>query len=139
MIISRIVLLILFGVVISVIDVRTRRIPNRLNLALLILSLILYAFHLRDLPSALVTSIFFALILALTVIPRREGFGGGDMKLIVVLAFLLGNAGRTLSALILAGIMALLQIGALTVTRRRRIHSIAFAPALFIGALLSVG
>jgi prepilin signal peptidase PulO-like enzyme (type II secretory pathway) len=139
MIISRIVLLILFGTVISVFDVRSRRIPNRLNLALLVLSLSLYAFHPRDLPGALATSAFFALILALTIITRREGFGGGDMKLIVVLALLLGNAGRALSALILAGLIALLQMGAIALKNRRRIHSIAFAPALFIGALLSLG
>jgi prepilin signal peptidase PulO-like enzyme (type II secretory pathway) len=31
------------------------------------------------------------------------------------------------------------QIGVLSLKNRRRIRSIAFAPALFIGALLSVG
>jgi leader peptidase (prepilin peptidase)/N-methyltransferase len=86
-----------------------------------------------------VTASFFALIFGFTLLLRRKGMGGGDMKLIVILALLLGNPGRTLSAVILAGFIALVQIGALSLKNRRRIRSIAFAPALFIGALLSMG
>ena len=85
------------------------------------------------------TTAFFSLIFALILLLRRDGMGGGDMKLIVVLALLLGNAGRALSAVILAGMIALVQIGALSLKNRRGIQSIAFAPALFIGALLSLG
>ena len=139
MTISRFTLLFVFGLVISFIDVRTRTIPNRLNGLFLILSLAIYGVHLHELPGALVTATFSALIFAFIMLLRRGGMGGGDMKLIVVLALLLGNPGRTLSAVILAGVIALMQIGFLSLKSRRRIRSIAFAPALFIGALLSVG
>jgi len=136
---SRFILLLLFGAVMSFIDIRTRTIPNRLNAAFFTLSLAIYGFHPRELPGALVTTAFFSLIFALILLLRRDGMGGGDMKLIVVLALLLGNAGRALSAVILAGMIALVQIGALSLKNRRGIQSIAFAPALFIGALLSLG
>jgi len=139
MTISRFTLLFLFGIVLSYIDVRTRTIPNRLNLLFLILSLAIYGLHLHELPGALVTASFFALIFTFTLLLRRKGMGGGDMKLIVILALLLGNPGRILSAVILAGFIAVVQIGVLSLKNRRRIRSIAFAPALFIGALLSVG
>jgi prepilin signal peptidase PulO-like enzyme (type II secretory pathway) len=139
MTISRFILLFFFGIVISYIDVRTRTIPNRLNLLFLILSLAIYGLHRHELPGALVTASFFALIFGFTLLLRRKGMGGGDMKLIVVLALLLGTAGRALSAVILAGTIALVQIGALSLKNRRRSQSIAFAPALFIGALLSLG
>ena len=100
--------------------------------------LISYGFSLSHLPQALLTFGICALLLFPFSLIRGAGLGAGDIKLIVLLALILGRVPHIIAALILASIVGFLQIAVSVLIRRRSLQSIAFAPALILGALLSI-
>lgn len=100
--------------------------------------LISYGFSLSHLPQALLTCAICAILLFPLSLIRGAGLGAGDIKLIVLLALIIGRIPHIIVALILASVVGLLQIAVTALVRRRSPQSIAFAPALILGALLSI-
>ena len=74
----------------------------------------------------------------LSVRKKGLGMGGGDVKLIVVLALVLGRGDRALGALLLASLIGLIQIIALSIKNRHFLTQIPFGPALIVGSLLAL-
>ena len=137
----RFLILLIFGILISIHDIRTRKIPNA---SLGIFAIASLAIYLRA-PGQILSALLSAAIVAILLLPilffRRDsesGIGGGDIKLIIVLALLLGKGGALIAALIVALFVAGFQIGLLSLIRRRFARTLAFAPALFLGALLAI-
>ena len=137
----RFLILLIFGILISIHDIRTRKIPNA---SLGIFAIASLAIYLRA-PSQILSALLSAAIVAILLLPilffRRDsesGIGGGDIKLIIVLTLLLGKGGALIAALIVALFVAGFQIGLLSLIRRRFARTLAFAPALFLGALLAI-
>ena len=137
----RFLILLIFGILISIHDIRTRKIPNS---SLGIFAIASLAIYLRA-PGQILSALLSAAIVAILLLPilffRRDsesGIGGGDIKLIIVLALLLGKGGALIAALIVALFVAGFQIGLLSLIRRRFARTLAFAPALFLGALLAI-
>jgi leader peptidase (prepilin peptidase)/N-methyltransferase len=137
----RFLILLIFGILISIHDIRTRKIPNASLGIFAIASLAIYLRAPGQILSALLSVAIVAILLLPILFFRRDsesGIGGGDIKLIIVLALLLGKGGALIAALIVALFVAGFQIGLLSLIRRRFTRTLAFAPALFLGALLAI-
>ncbi len=139
--------LLAIGILLTVIDARTHRLPNRIvlpTLFLLLLAAVADAVVTADaaalgrgLLGALVLGGFYAALRLLS----RAGMGGGDVKLALVIglvlawhgwgAFLLG----AVSAFVLGAVYALVLLSAGRADRRTRI---AFGPWMIAGAVLGV-
>lgn len=135
---ARYILVALFGLPISVIDLRSRRIPNRLLILMSGGGVLIYFTAPHQALAALICASFCALLLFPISLLRGTGLGAGDIKLIVALALILGRGAHILAALILACIFGLIQIVVQALWRRKIPRSIAFGPALIAGALLAI-
>lgn len=117
-------------IVISVIDIRHKRIPNYCLISLLIFSLA--TSHPR------IELIFFIMSIVFTLIfQRASGCGFGDVKLVIVIVnFLLGGS-HVVDYLAMVCVGAMISISIHYLRTRSFTGDIAFAPAL-CGAVLAV-
>jgi len=136
--IARIVTLLTIGVALAWSDLRTRRIPNKGIALFTLASVETYIFKPSQFLVAAVCAILFAILLFPISLLRHKGLGGGDIKLIIVLALLLGRGSNIVTMLTLASIFAAVHLIIDWVRLQTRPKSIAFAPALIAGALLSL-
>jgi prepilin peptidase CpaA len=117
-------------IVISVIDIRHKRIPNYCLIALLISSLA--TSHPRLELIFFIMSILFTLIFQ-----KASGCGFGDVKLVIVIVnFLLGGS-HVVDFLAMVCVGAMISISIHYLRTRSLTGDIAFAPAL-CGAVLAV-
>ena len=135
---ARYLLVALFGLPISFTDIRTRRIPNRLLLLMGVGGLLSYLLAPEQIVAALICTLIFASLLFPISLLRGAGLGAGDIKLIVVLALIVGRGAHILAALILASLLGLIQIFVTALVQRKFPRGIPFAPALIAGALLAI-
>ena len=144
-----IVIVVLAGLLLwlSVVDVRERRLPNRLVLAVAVLGLVLAIVQciyisswlplknsllgmlLAAVPALLFSLLYFAIC-------KQEGFGAGDIKLLAALGLHLGAIGILLLPLasLLAALVTLPQL--LFRKEKARKHTLAFGPYISVAALL---
>lgn len=124
---------------ISVIDLRTRTIPNRLILMGLAVGLPLIWWS-RSLPlsRAVLGLILTGGLMLIAAVLARGGVGGGDVKLAGLIGFYLGPVGgvRALYAGIILG--ALVSLVLLVLKARKRKDFIPYGPFLAFGALVSL-
>jgi leader peptidase (prepilin peptidase) / N-methyltransferase len=126
------------GVLLAVVDMSCRRLPDRLvamlALALTPLSVLAWDLVPRALLAAAVTGTAY---LVIALLPGR-GLGLGDVKLATVLGFVLGFAGWP--AVVLGLLTPHLINGpiALALLTTRRVSSLPFGPALLGGALVAL-
>ena len=131
----------------TIVDVRTHRLPNRIVLptlvALLALAVIdaLLTRESGPLTGALLGLLALGGFYALLRLVSRSGMGGGDVKLAAVIGFLLGwHGGEALvigaaSAFVLGSLFALVLI---LLRRADGATRIAFGPWMIAGAVLGV-
>ena len=136
--IASIVTLLTIGLVLAWSDLRTRRIPNNGIAIFTLASAAIYIFKPSQLYVAVVCAILFAILLFPISLLRHKGLGGGDIKLIIALALLLGKVSNIVAMLTLASLFAAIHLTIDWVRLQIRPNSIAFAPALIAGALLSL-
>ena len=139
-------LLIVFGYAASVIDIKEKRIPNALVLAILagwILTVIPQLFYDIEptltliMDGALGSAICGALLLLVYFISRK-GLGGGDVKFMAAAGLYLGFQG-VLPAILVGSILAGLAGGVLILLKKiGRKDSIPLAPFLYAGILFTV-
>ncbi|MFG6401034.1 MULTISPECIES: prepilin peptidase [unclassified Microbacterium] len=136
-----------WSVALTIIDVRTHRLPDRLVLPAypIAAALLGSAAVLRGEPERLLTIgggalALFAFYLALRL-ARAGGMGGGDVKLAGVLGLFLGAFGwetvlfGALAGFVFGGVYATV----LLLTRRAsRTHAVAFGPWMLLGAWAAV-
>ena len=134
-------ILLLFGIPISVSDIRTRRIPNRYVLPMFVTSEIQLLLSQRALSVRFWSSNFFHLnlfllsflVVAICLVANAPRvIGMGDIKLLAVLILLCKTPMTWLSMLCVATFFGLLWG---LFTRKR---SIPFAPSILLAALLLV-
>ncbi len=135
---NRYLLLVIFGLPISFVDFWSRRIPNQLVALLAIGGLLSYLAEPSAFLPAVICSILFAVILIPISLLRSGGLGAGDIKLIIVLALILGRGADILTALMVASLLGLVHIAAVAIFTRRVSRSIAFGPWLIVGALAAI-
>ncbi|WP_149085684.1 MULTISPECIES: prepilin peptidase [Microbacterium] len=135
------------GVLLTVIDARTHRLPNRIVLPTLALLLVVTAVDAvvtgdaapfgRGLLCSLGLGGFYAVLRSLS----HAGMGGGDVKLALVIGLLLGWHGWNAfvlgasSAFVLGALYALVLLAGGRADRKTRI---AFGPWMIAGAILGV-
>lgn len=135
------------GGLLTVIDIRTHRLPNRIvlpTLASLILLVVIDAVvsaqsapMIRALLGLLVLAGFYTLLRLIS----RSGMGGGDVKLAAVIGLVLGWHGWQQLAIGAASAFVLGSLFALALMLLRRADGatrIAFGPWMIAGALLGI-
>jgi leader peptidase (prepilin peptidase)/N-methyltransferase len=133
-------LLVAILVPVALIDLDTRRIPNKITLPAAVLAVVVgLAFDPAKVPEQLVAGAAaggFLLVFAL-LYPR--GMGMGDVKLAAVMGLYLG---RTVAVAMLAGLIAATVVGALVMARvgvqQGRKTALPFGPFLALGALVGL-
>ena len=136
--IARIATLLTIGIALAWSDLRTRRIPNKGIALFTLASVATYIFKPSQFLVAALCAILFAILLFPISLLRHKGLGGGDIKLIIVLALLLGRGANIVTMLTLASFFAAVHLIIDWARLQTRPKSIAFAPALIAGALLSL-
>ena len=119
-------------------DLRNRRIPNQGIALFTVTSAAVYILKPSEFLAATACAILFAILLFPISLLRHKGLGGGDIKLIIALALLLGRGSLILSMLILASLFGLLHLTIEGIRLKSIPRSIAFAPALLGAAFLSL-
>lgn len=129
-------------VVIAMIDIDYRRIPNLLNILVLMLALLRMALGAVSLTSSLYgfvsALVIFLVIILLGKLLHAVAIGMGDIKLALAAALYLGFR-ATLNMLIVTFILAGLYISVAIITKRLKLKSqISFAPFIVSGIILSL-
>ncbi|MCF8529571.1 MAG: A24 family peptidase [Aquiluna sp.] len=131
-----------FGVPISIIDARTRNIPNWLTLSFLVTAtasvLISALFFDADPAGALLSSIACLLVFVLLYFLARGGFGEADVKLAPGFGMLLGASSFSAVTLWLLGTFIFAGIFAAVMLLTKKLNKkdeFAFAPFMFLSAL----
>jgi Flp pilus assembly protein protease CpaA len=139
-------LVISFGYVAAVLDVKTKKIPNRLILAMFAAWVVAMTPKLfADIDTAIELLKDAALGLAvggglflLVYVISRKGLGGGDVKFMAVAGLYIGFAG-TLSAMLYGTILAgLTGLVLLLLKKIERKDAIPLSPFLYAGILIAV-
>jgi len=139
-------LLIVFGYIASLTDIRSKRVPNKLvsvMTAAWILAIVPQLFFqtekaLAIMFSGLIGFVMAGLLFLVVYLVSRKGLGGGDVKLMAVAGLYLGFNGVLPSMLygsILASIFAVILILAKKIGRK---DAIPLVPFLYIGMLLTM-
>ncbi len=139
-------LLLLFGYVAAVGDIRTRLVPNRLVLAMVGVWAVVMTPQLllrteETVPLAVSGAIgaLLAGVMFLTVyILSRHGLGGGDVKFMTAAGLYLGAQGVLPTMLVGSVLAAAAGIVLIAVKRIGRKDAIALIPFLYIGALMTM-
>jgi len=139
-------LIIIFGYIAAVVDVKTRKIPNKLVIIMFIAWMLTITPKLLfdiDASTALLRDSVLGFVVSmglfLTVyIVSRKGLGGGDVKFMAVSGLYLGLGGAISTILcgsILAAMTGLILIAFKKIGRR---DQIPLAPFLYIGILVTI-
>jgi len=138
--------IIIFGYIASVFDIKERRIPNGLILAMLaawVITMMPKLFLDTDVALSLLkdSALGFAIgggLFLLVYLISRKGLGGGDVKFMAVTGFYLGFGGivpAMLYGTILAALAGLTLIALKRISRKDRIP---LAPFLYAGILIVI-
>ena len=139
-------LLVVAGYIAAVLDLKTRRIPNKLLSALLVLLMLIMALKvLFDTDIAINMLLDCVLgcaagggLFLLVFLISRKGLGGGDVKFMAAAGAYLGFGG-ILPAILLGSVLAALTGGALILLKKiGRKDVIPLVPFLYIGILITV-
>lgn len=119
---------------IAVVDVRERRVPNRIVLpaAAVVLALVTAADPSPEWAAAGFAAAAFLLVPALV---RPEGLGMGDVKLALLLGVMLG---RWVAAALVLGLAAAALYGLVLLARRGRGATMPLAPFLALGGIAAL-
>jgi prepilin signal peptidase PulO-like enzyme (type II secretory pathway) len=133
-----VLIFIIFAVPISIIDIRSRRIPDYLSIPCFILIFFVrLLFTLQRLPVCLAAALFGVLLFC-CVRAATKGLGLGDVKFAAVIGLFCGFPGL-LSAFLIAALLGI--IAAVPLSLRNGGHSrpLPFAPFLSAGAIAAYG
>ena len=138
-----------FLYVISFIDFKTFKIPNKINLYFyitgIIINLIRFFFNYIQLDKFIIDIFFVPLFIyiifeilrsIIRFLLRKEGFGGGDSKLIAALTVWLGLKGSLISIVMSFYLAGIFVLPGMIIGKIKKNNEIAFGPFLCISALL---
>ena len=139
-------LIIIFGYVAAVIDIKTKKIPNKLVITMFIIWILtitpLMIVDIEWAVARLIDSIIGFLlgggIFMVVYIISKKGLGGGDVKFMAVSGLYLG-VGAVLPSIFLGTVLAAL-IGIILIAAKKikRKDPIPLAPFLFVGIALTI-
>lgn len=128
-----------FLVVISLIDLKSRRVPNRLVYPAIVLALLFQAFvSPQALAEAAVGGGMAFLIFYLTAWLRPGDLGGGDIKLATLIGIGFGFPRVVWALLVGAGVGAAVAVSLILILRRDAKSGIPYAPFLCLGAWVAL-
>jgi len=145
-VIIRSVALIIFGYIAAYNDFTTRKVPNKLILAMLaVWAVIMSVYIVVSIESAidlliqsLISGVSAGGLFLLIYLVSRKGVGGGDVKLIAVMGLFLTFA-KLMPMLFFSSLLAALASAVLLLTKRATIKTaVPLVPFLFLGAMITI-
>ena len=137
---------VVFGIIISFIDLKSQLIPDSLSLPLIIIGIILSPLNsflnkpgiIFSLAGAIFGFIFLSIIAFLgKLIFKKEAMGGGDIKLISGIGAFIGPYG-VISTIFIGSFLGTIYGIFLIIKRKTKSEPIAFGPFLFLGSLVYI-
>lgn len=131
-------------IVITFIDLKHMIIPDSLNIGLLILGLIyrIFRYNIYNIPINIINSILALIVpsgvFMLIILISKGGMGGGDMKLIGVLGFILGLKEITLTMFLSFLLGAIISIFLLLFNIKGKKDPIPFGPFICLAFMITV-
>lgn len=131
-------------IVITFIDLKYMIIPDSLNIGLLILGLIyrIFRYNIYNIPINIINSILALIVpsgvFMLIILISKGGMGGGDMKLIGVLGFILGLKEITLTMFLSFLLGAIISIFLLLFNIKGKKDPIPFGPFICLAFMITV-
>ena len=128
-------------IILSVIDLRTFEIPIQLNVSILLLGLIRLGLDYENWPLYVigfisVSGFLYLVLLLSTWILKKEGIGGGDIKLMAAAGLLLGWKLIVLSLMLGCILGSIIQITIMAVKKGEQM--LAFGPYLSLGIIIAM-
>ncbi|MFB1099140.1 A24 family peptidase [Terribacillus sp. JSM ZJ617] len=131
-------LLVSIGAILFVTDMRFLLIPNKVLLFFLPLFIVLrFITPLDPWWDSIIGSAFAFILLFLVILLSRGGMGGGDLKLFVLLGYILGWKGILLTFVFASILGAIISIFLLYINVIKRNQLIPFGPYILAAALFS--
>ncbi|MFP7253439.1 prepilin peptidase [Terribacillus goriensis] len=131
-------LLVSIGAILFVTDIRFLLIPNKVLLFFLPLFIVLrFITPLDPWWDSIIGSVFAFILLFLVILLSRGGMGGGDLKLFVLLGYILGWKGILLTFAFASILGAIISIFLLYINVIKRNQFIPFGPYILAAALFS--
>ena len=125
----------LFLMILSIYDIRTRKIPN---IALAFLFIVLFSIDCitspAKIPRKLLCSFFFLIVFLLTSLITK-GIGMGDIKLAAIIGYCSGFF-KTSLILITASVLAV-SFFTINILRNKKIEKLPFVPFITLGCIIS--
>ena len=139
-------IIVFFGYIAAIGDVKTKHIPNALILSKLMVWACITALHtFVDIQSAIPLIVNSALgfvvsgVLFLTVyLVSRKGLGGGDVKFMAAAGLYLGVSGSLTATFVGATLAAVVGLALIALKKIGRKDTLPLAPFLFAGILVAV-
>ena len=134
----------IYMIVITFIDLKHMIIPDSLNIGLLILGLIyrIFRYNIYNIPINIINSILALIVpsgvFMLIILISKGGMGGGDMKLIGVLGFILGLKEITLTMFLSFLLGAIISIFLLLFNIKGKKDPIPFGPFICLAFMITV-
>jgi leader peptidase (prepilin peptidase)/N-methyltransferase len=134
-------LLFTFAIVITLIDLRIRIIPNELVLAVIILGIIFQLVHF-GVKNVIVAAFFMVALMSVLILAANilgfEKIGAGDVKLIGAMGLVLGYPDIITALIATSSSMMLYCIVGLLIRRLKRTSMFPFAPFIMFGMTFSL-
>ncbi|NLL62972.1 MAG: prepilin peptidase [Ruminococcaceae bacterium] len=117
---------------IAVVDIKQKRIPNKLVVLIVVVGAIKVLF-IKAYVETFIATIIAVLIIGICQVLSKEGIGMGDIKLLIALAFYCGIKKFCISMLIISVTAFLTAMGLLIFRRIDKKATLPFAPFIAIG------
>ena len=122
-------------IAISVIDIKTKKIPNFLILIFMLVWIVIASLKLIDTSTSVYGFAVGGLLLYITALATNDDIGGGDVKLVAVSGLYLGFPGIMYATLYGFGVVALISLVLIKLNKK---DYIPLGPFISLGIIIQI-
>ena len=125
-------------IAISVIDIKTKKIPNFLILIFMLVWVVIASLKLIDTSTSVYGFAVGGLLLYITALATNDDIGGGDVKLVAVSGLYLGFPGIMYATLYGFGVVALISLVLIKLKKLNKKDYIPLGPFISLGIIIQL-
>ena len=125
-------------IAISVIDIKTKKIPNFLILIFMLVWIVIASLKLIDTSTSVYGFAVGGLLLYITALATNDDIGGGDVKLVAVSGLYLGFPGIMYATLYGFGVVALISLVLIKLKKLNKKDYIPLGPFISLGIIIQL-
>ena len=125
-------------IAISVIDIKTKKIPNFLILIFMLVWIVIASLKLIDTSTSVYGFAVGGLLLYITALATNDDIGGGDVKLVAVSGLYLGFPGIMYATLYGFGVVALISLVLIKLNKLNKKDYIPLGPFISLGIIIQL-